>query len=252
MSEKKNEINQTTTIIETTYEKVLSIINKVKEFIKKSSSNAQNLIEDLDWVTKVITNKALYTYELQKEKLSKQNADYINFVTKYNEEVIEMNKRHDIVSSIFNLSRKGEILMKPSLGLKRILPDDLKNMDEEKDWGKTERQKNFINVFGNQILNLYNKEMEKRKRKSLDTIENNESILGYKDKNIHNEQEESENNNSNISINKTNNQNEINNKSDNILKKSANSIDVKKTKKNRKESLNEKKKEKMLHMIHHQ
>ena len=75
MSENKNENNKTTTIIETTYEKVLSIINKVKEFIKKSSSSAQNLIEDLDWVIKVITNKSLYTYELQKEKLGKQNAE---------------------------------------------------------------------------------------------------------------------------------------------------------------------------------
>jgi hypothetical protein len=32
-------------IIETTYEKVLSIINKVKDFIKKSSSNTNKLIE---------------------------------------------------------------------------------------------------------------------------------------------------------------------------------------------------------------
>ena len=252
MSEKKNEINKTTTIIETTYEKVLSIINKVKEFIKKSSSSAQNLIDDLDWVTKVITNKSLYTYELQKEKLSKQNAEYktfINFVTKYNEEVIEMNKRHDIVSSIFNLSRKGEILMKPSLCLKRILPDELKNVEEEKEWGKTERQKNFINVFGNQILNLYNQEMEKRKRKSCEIVENSESILDIKDKAASNQQEESENNNSCISINKTNNHNEGSNKSNNIRKESTNSIDIKKNKNSRKESLNEKKKEKTANIL---
>ena len=237
MSENKNENNKTTTIIETTYEKVLSIINKVKEFIKKSSSSAQNLIEDLDWVIKVITNKSLYTYELQKEKLGKQNAEYktfINFVTKYNEEVIEMNKRHDIVSSIFNLSRKGEILMKPSLCLKRILPDELKNIDEEKDWGKSERQKNFINVFGNQILNLYNQEMEKRKRRSCEFIENSDII--FKDKAGFNLQEESENNNSFVIINKTNNQNEAGNKSSNFLKQSTNSIDIKKNKNSRKES----------------
>ena len=250
MSENKNENNKTTTIIETTYEKVLSIINKVKEFIKKSSSSAQNLIEDLDWVIKVITNKSLYTYELQKEKLGKQNAEYktfINFVTKYNEEVIEMNKRHDIVSSIFNLSRKGEILMKPSLCLKRILPDELKNIDEEKDWGKSERQKNFINVFGNQILNLYNQEMEKRKRRSCEFIENSDII--FKDKAGFNLQEESENNNSFVIINKTNNQNEAGNKSSNFLKQSTNSIDIKKNKNSRKESLNEKKKEKTANTL---
>jgi hypothetical protein len=250
MSEKKNEINQTTTIIETTYEKVLSIINKVKEFIKKSSSSAQNLIEDLDWVIKVITNKSLYTYELQKEKLSKQNAEYktfINFVTKYNEEVIEMNKRHDIVSSIFNLGRKGEILMKPSKCLKRILPDELKNKEGEKEWGKLERKKNFINVFGNQILNLYNQEMEKRRR-SCEIIENSESILGYKDKNLTNQQEESENCNS-VIINRTTNQNDINTKSDNILKKSTNSFYDKKNKNARKESLYKKEKEKTANTL---
>jgi len=49
------------TIIETTYEKVLSIINKVKEFIKKASNESNTLIEDLEWVIKVITNKSLYT-----------------------------------------------------------------------------------------------------------------------------------------------------------------------------------------------
>jgi len=260
MSTKKDEVNKnesdkvlhkTTTIIETTYERVLSIINKVKEFIKKSSSKAQDLIEDLDWVIKVITNKSLYTYELQKEKLSKQNAEYknfINFVTKYNEEVIEMNKRHDIVSSIFNLGRKGEILMKPSLCLKRILPGELKNVEEEKQWGKTERQKNFINVFGNQILNLYNQEMEKRKRRnSCEFIENSESILGYKKNNLHKEQEESEDSNS--SIDKFNSEIEIKNKQEAILKNSINSVNLKKMKNNKNESLNKNGKDKNANTI---
>ena len=56
-------------IIETTYEKVLSIINKVKNFIKQFSSKANKLIEELEWVIKVITNKSLYSYELNQEKL---------------------------------------------------------------------------------------------------------------------------------------------------------------------------------------
>ena len=67
------------TIIETTYEKVLSIINKVKEFIKKTSNDSNNLIEDLEWVIKVITNKSLYTYELKQQKLSKQNVHIMNY-----------------------------------------------------------------------------------------------------------------------------------------------------------------------------
>ena len=264
MSTKKEEVNKsepdkdykkTTTIIETTYEKVLSIINKVKEFIKKSSSKAEELVEDLDWVIKVITNKSLYTYELQKEKLSKQNAEYktfINFVTKYNEEVIEMNKRHDIVSSIFNLGRKGEILMKPSMCLKRVLPGELKNVEEEKEWGKTDRQKNFINVFGQQILNLYHQEMEKRKkRKSCEFVENSESILGYKKNNMPKEQEESGNYNSNSgnSIDKGNSEIEIKNKQEINLKNAINSVDLKKMKSIRKESLNKNGKDKKANTI---
>ena len=264
MSTKKEEVNKsepdkdykkTTTIIETTYEKVLSIINKVKEFIKKSSSKAEKLVEDLDWVIKVITNKSLYTYELQKEKLSKQNAEYktfINFVTKYNEEVIEMNKRHDIVSSIFNLGRKGEILMKPSMCLKRVLPGELKNVEEEKEWGKTDRQKNFINVFGQQILNLYHQEMEKRKkRKSCEFVENSESILGYKKNNMPKEQEESGNYNSNSgnSIDKGNSEIEIKNKQEINLKNAINSVDLKKMKSIRKESLNKNGKDKKANTI---
>ena len=57
----------------------------MKEFIKKTSSETNKLISDLEWVIKVITNKSLYTYELKQEKASKQNSEYnkfINFVTK--------------------------------------------------------------------------------------------------------------------------------------------------------------------------
>ena len=165
--ESQDIFHKSPTIIETTYEKVLSIINKVKEFIKKASSDSNKLIQDLEWVIKVITNKSLYTYELKQAKLSKQNAEYnkfISFVTKYNEEIIEMNKKHDIVSGILSIGKKGEILMKPSLCLEKILPDELKKMDKKEVKQKKIRHNNFIYVFGNTILNLYHKEMEKRKR----------------------------------------------------------------------------------------
>ena len=76
-------------IIETTYEKVLSIINRVKDFIKKSNSkDSIKLIEDLEWVIKVIANKSLYSYEIKKPKLSRQNSDFnkfVKFVSQYNE-----------------------------------------------------------------------------------------------------------------------------------------------------------------------
>ena len=232
--DQNKELKKTSTIIETTYEKVLSIINKVKEFIKKSSSNAQNLIDDLEWVIKVITNKSLYTYELKQEELSKQNAEYntfINFVTKYNEEVLEMNRKHDIVNSIFNLGKKGDMLHKPSLCLKKIMPDELKNMNEDKKWLRTESQKNFINVFGNQILNLYNQEMEKRKRRNnCEFIENSECILSFKKNNIQCDEEsecssslERDNNNNNGNNNNTGKISKISkNQNMNNLKKNEN------------------------------
>ena len=163
-------------IIETTYEKVLSIINKVKDFLRKNTKNSQKLVDDLEWVIKVISNKSLYSYEFKKPKLTSQNAElnkFINFVTKYNEEVLEMNKKHVLVSGLLNLVKKGEILNKPSLCLKRILPEELKNMDYKKEKEKKIRKHNFINLIGNAILNLYYKTIEKRKQEG---IEENEIV----------------------------------------------------------------------------
>ena len=193
--EPKKDFIKSPTIIETTYEKVLSIINKVKEFIKKTSTDSNNLIQDLEWVIKVITNKSLYSYELKKEKVSKQNAEYnkfVNFVSKYNEEIIEMNKKHDIVSGIFSLSKKGEILMRPSLCLKKILPQELQNMEK-----KEKNQKNFTNVFGNYVLGLYHKEIEKRRRDSKKALPITECVEKKESDNNNEEQEEIKNNNDN-------------------------------------------------------
>ena len=166
-SSSNGEFPRGSNIFETTYEKVLSIINQVKEFIKKNSKKSQKLIEDLEWVIKVITNKSLYTYKVNKTKLTKRNSEinrFINFVTQYNEEILEINKKHILVSSIFNISKKGEILNKPSLCLKKILPDELKNLDYQKEKEKNERRKNSINQIGNVILKLYYKGLEKQKK----------------------------------------------------------------------------------------
>ena len=170
---KKDETNELvrdytkdSSIFETTYEKVLSIINKVKDFIKKTSKTSQTLIDDLEWVIKVITNKSLYSYGVNKEKMTNQTSEYnkfINFVTKYNEEVLELNKRHILVS-LFTIGKKGQILLKPSLCLKKILPEELKNMDYQKEKEKRQKKKNTINQIGNIILNLYYRGLERQKK----------------------------------------------------------------------------------------
>ena len=138
-------------IIETTYEKVLSIINNVKEFLKKKVKHSQKMVEELEWVIKVISNKSLYSYELKQNKLNRQNSEFnkfINFVQKYNEEILEMNKRHMLVTGLLNLvKKKGEMLNKPSLCLKRILPEELQNMDYKKEKEKKNRKKKFYFTF---------------------------------------------------------------------------------------------------------
>ena len=227
--ESKETFTKSPTIIETTYEKVLSIINKVKEFIKKTSTSSNSLIEDLEWVIKVITNKSLYTYELKQEKLSKQNAEYnkfISFVTKYNEEVIEMNKKHDIVSGILSIGKKRELLMKPSLCLKKILPDELKNLDTNKIKEKRLRQNNFIYVFGNTILKLYNNEMEKRK-KSTENNQNTGSIDKENINSLSNIEEVNSFNKTSINNNDIDkNQKTINNIKQQIIQKEEKKIEI--------------------------
>ena len=184
--EKSDEI-----LFETIYEKVIHIINKVKDIIKKTLSKEKELIEELDWVIKVIENRSLYNYEL-KEKLTKQNEEYnkyINFIKKYNEEVIEMNKKHDIVSGILNMKKKESILIKPSLLLKKM--DNINKVGEI----KIKKKNNFIYTFGNYILNLYN---EKNKKKvNFVGNNNNENVKQdiEKEKEENNKQQNSEGNN---------------------------------------------------------
>ena len=210
--EVKNESNKPVNkspeiLFETTYEKAIFIINKVKDYIKNSLSKESKLIEELDWVIKVIENRSLYNYELIKEKITKQNEEYnkfINFVKKYNEEVIEMNKKHDIVSSILNMRKKEEILMKPSLFLKK--DDNINKVTE----GKPKKENNFVHTFGNYILKLYH-ESNKRLNKIIDiNEENNESLKQDLDKEESKENLEFKNNNNEKSqINNVNNNNEI-------------------------------------------
>ena len=161
-------------IFETTYERVLSIINEVKDFIKKNSKTAQKLIDDLEWVIKVITNKSLYTYEVNKAKITKRNSEvnrFINFVTKYNEEILELNSRHILVTSLFNITKKGEILNKPSLCLKKIRPDELKHLDYKKEKEIEEKKRRSIHQIGNILLGLYYRGLEQKKKEEKEKFE---------------------------------------------------------------------------------
>ena len=115
----------TNSIITTPYEKVLSIINEAKSFINMMSKNQTKLIRGLEWVIKVITSHSLYRYELKDnemiEKYSKENPNFkqfVDFVYEYNEEVIEMNKKKNLINTQ-SVILSNDFLRKPSFKLKR-------------------------------------------------------------------------------------------------------------------------------------
>ena len=110
-------------LITTPYERVISIINEAIKFINKISKTQGKLIKELNWVIKVITSHSLYTYELKDdliEKYSQENPDFkqfIDFVNEYNEDIIQMNKKNNIINSKSNkISNKLQI---PSFKLKK-------------------------------------------------------------------------------------------------------------------------------------
>ena len=56
-------------ILITNYEKVLLILNEVKNYINSTSKLQSKLIKNLNWIIKVITSHSLYAYELKEKQL---------------------------------------------------------------------------------------------------------------------------------------------------------------------------------------
>ena len=115
----------TNSIITTPLEKVLNIINEAKRFINMMSKNQSKLIRELEWVIKIIASHSLYKYEIKDldkiEKYIKDNPDFkqfVDFVYEYNEEVIEMNKKKNMINSQ-SVKMSNELLQIPSFKLKR-------------------------------------------------------------------------------------------------------------------------------------
>ena len=91
-------------IITTPCEKVLSILRQVKNFLLNFSKDQTKLIQNLDWCIKIITGRSLYSYELKEKetinKLSKGNPEFkelVDFVSEYNEKVIQMNRKYNYI-----------------------------------------------------------------------------------------------------------------------------------------------------------
>ena len=172
--------NKNITFFETTLDKVLSIITKVKDFIINNTKNYSNVIDELDWVRKVITNKTLYTYEVNKDKLTDDNQKFLDFVIKYNEDVINLNKKHALVRDILSMKKKKEFLQKPSLILQKLSSNELNLSTYNASNYKT--KKSVANPLGRWVLNLYFKKQEENKT----LFKNNSSSRNIKTNNIKN------------------------------------------------------------------
>ena len=105
-------------IIETPYERVLTIIEETMKSLNLASKVQSKLYTELKWVLKIIKNHLLYSYEIKEkiyvDELTKNDPDFrqfVNFVREYNEQVIQMNKKNDFITN--------ELLQKPSFKLKR-------------------------------------------------------------------------------------------------------------------------------------
>ena len=162
-----NTINSS--IIITPYEKVLKILDSVKQYILSTSKLQTKLIKNLDWVIKIITSHSLYSYELKEKdlisKLAKQNSNFknfVDFVSKYNEQVIEMNKRN-IKLGAKTIEVANELLQKPSIKLKK----DLKHL-------KTNYS--HIAVTPNKYLSTKNKIKKKDEKMEYQTPSNLSTI----------------------------------------------------------------------------
>ena len=228
------ELNKVSNIFETHYEKVLSIINKIKEYLK--SVNQEKLLEDLIWVTKIITTRTLYTYEIKEEegedeeKTPKKDSAYfkfVKFVAKYNDEVIQ-NNRNSFIGAInagISKSNNSNFLLRSSI--------NLKNLDHHNNRPVSHFQEKIkYNDSLYEDKEDYSEENEEEKSNKNDLDNKNEATLN-KNNNISNPKSNIDIPNISNEI-KVNNKNNKNNKTNNskIKDKILNKTDVKNKLKN--------------------
>ena len=182
-----NNIN-VASFITTPYERVLSIINEAKAFILSISKSQQKLIKGLDWAIKVIASHSLYSYELKDQEylnqMSEENPEFkqfVEFVNRYNDEVIQMNKKINIMG--------GKTFQKSSLNLKRENAPRYIQTEVNKEKGKEtkETNKNTENGAGvKNEKNILNKERNKKdaflKKYKNKSFTNEDKYSGYKKK----------------------------------------------------------------------
>ena len=166
-----NHTSLNSSIIITPYEKVLSILNSVKQYINSTSKGQSKLVSNLDWVIKVITSHSLYAYELKEKdlinKLTKENSDFknfVDFVSKYNDQVIEMNKKN-ILLGARTIDIANDLLQKPSINLKKPIEHSKKTSTPTKKIKKMKLLKRTSKIYVKE--HKYNSAKGKLKRISV-------------------------------------------------------------------------------------
>ena len=156
-------------------------MNNVKQYINSTSKLQSKLVRNLDWVIKVITSHSLYAYELKEKdlisKLTKENENFkqfVDFVSKYNEQVIEMNKKN-IYWGARAVEVANELLQKPSIKLRKQIYNSKKNSSTSKSPKKMKYMRSY-HILGN-FEN--NKNLTNGKFKKYASL-NNEAILSNK------------------------------------------------------------------------
>jgi hypothetical protein len=172
-------------IIKTPYEKVLSIIQETLKTLNLANKAQSKLFTELQWVIKIIKSHLLYSYEIKEKtyvaELSKNDPDFkqfVDFVTEYNEQVIEMNRKNNFINN--------ELLQKPSFKLKRqYITNNQKifNLSNKRsnsnDINKNQKEKITINCL---------KKVMKQSYLNKTPNHNNELIININDNRIFNNQ----------------------------------------------------------------
>ena len=167
-------------IITTPYERVLAIINEAKTFILSVTKEQQELIKGLEWSIKVISSHSLYSYELKDQdylnQVSEDNPDFkqfLEFVNSYNDEVIQMNKKINMIGG------------KSALNSKRLnVPSNFHNIKEEKkEEEKKEKKIEKKNPVKNEVINKEKDKNNKNNKNIIINKINNDKIKSTKGKN---------------------------------------------------------------------
>ena len=167
----KRNLSLINNIIESPYEKVLSILQETLNSLNLSSKIQSKLFTDLQWVLKIIKSRLLYSYEIKEKdyvaEMARTDPDFkqfVEFVREYNEQMIEMKKKNNYINN--------ELLQKPSFKLKRQFNNQKIHLSNKKlnFYGRS-RTKNKI------VINCDNKENNRHSGNYLKTLnDKNENI----------------------------------------------------------------------------